>query len=88
MAANDGVAGVTTSAIASNVVARIGWLHTPDLLSKSKALGALLWDRIVDHVPGDLGVEARRMLKALVRRKKLPQSEVIEALIREEYGKG
>jgi len=43
---------------------------------------------IADHVLGDLGVEARRMLKALVRRKKLPQSEVIEALIRGEYGKG
>jgi len=32
-------------------------------------------------------LEVRRMLKALVRKKKLPQSEVIEALIREEYGK-
>jgi hypothetical protein len=30
----------------------------------------------------------RRVLKALGRKKKLPQSEVIEALIREEYGKG
>ncbi len=35
-----------------------------------------------------LSPEGRRMLKALVRRKKLPQSEVIEAaLIRDEYGK-
>jgi hypothetical protein len=45
----------------------------------------LLWDRFVGHV---LGVEVRRMLKALVRRKKLPQSEIIEPLIREEHRKG
>jgi len=35
-----------------------------------------------------LSPEAKRMLRALVRRKKLPQSDVVEALIREEYGKG
>jgi hypothetical protein len=32
-----------------------------------------------------LSPEGRRMLKALVRRKNLPQSEVIEELIRREY---
>jgi len=35
-----------------------------------------------------LSPEARKMLRALVRRKKLPQSDVVEALIRGEYGKG
>lgn len=35
-----------------------------------------------------LSPEARRMLKALVKRRKQPQSEVIEELIRREYGRG
>jgi hypothetical protein len=35
-----------------------------------------------------LSPQGRRMLRALVKRRKQPQSEVIEELIREEYGKG
>ena len=34
-----------------------------------------------------LSPEARKMLKALMKQKKLPQGEVIEGLIREEYKK-
>lgn len=32
--------------------------------------------------------EARKMLRALVRRRKVPQSEVIEELIRQAHAKG
>jgi hypothetical protein len=35
-----------------------------------------------------LSPEARRMLKTLARRRKLPMGEYLEALIREEHRKG
>jgi hypothetical protein len=35
-----------------------------------------------------LSAEAKRMLRALARRRKLPMGEYLEALIREEHRKG
>jgi hypothetical protein len=39
-----------------------------------------------DH-PGITRVDFPPLLQALVRRKKLPQSEVIEELVRKDYGR-